>query len=48
MQVVYGSGIVEGVLAMEDVYVQDLKAEEFVLFLIDDQVGVLENVSRFI
>lgn len=45
MQVIYGSGVVEGVLAKEDVYVQGLKAPQFVLFLIDDQAGVLENAA---
>lgn len=48
MQVVYGSGVVDGVLAKEDVYVQGFKAPEFILFLIDDQEGVLDNVSIFI
>jgi hypothetical protein len=48
MQVVYGSGIVDGVLAKEDVYVQGFKAPEFVLFLIDNQDGVLDNVSIFV
>jgi hypothetical protein len=44
LEVEYGSGTVEGVLVQEDLYIGDMKVDDFILFLISQQEGVLDNV----
>ena len=44
LEVEYGSGIVEGLLVQEDLYIGDVKVEDFILFLISQQAGVLDDV----
>ena len=45
LTVVYGSGIVTGVLSEQDVYVGSMKVNKMQVFLIQEQQGILDNVN---